>query len=55
MEYITSLRADIKTVNIETDKIINYKYTEYDSGIFPTKYKIAEKSFEIIEKAFPSP
>jgi hypothetical protein len=55
MEYITSLRANISTVNLEMDKIINYTYTEHDSGIFPTKYKIAEKSFEIIEKAFPSP
>ena len=54
MEYIINLRTDIRTVNSELEKIINYTYTEDDSGIFPSKYKIADKSLQIIDKAFPT-
>lgn len=44
---------DVNVVNSYVDWIINYRYSETDQGIFPTKRQISIRSKAIVDTAFP--
>lgn len=53
MEFAKQNNTDVSKVDSYVDWVINYRYTELDSGIFPHKTQISRVSKTIVDTAFP--